>query len=89
MVYNLPLYTILVWNMDNQYQQFDFQILIDLLAEETELYTRAFISGKVQDTARHKAIIDSLVAEIKHRKQEASLPPFANIQPPSNQHSGA
>jgi len=56
--------------MDHQHQQFYLQALIDLLAEETEKYTRASISGKVNDIAHHKAVIDALVVEIKRRKQE-------------------
>jgi phage terminase large subunit-like protein len=61
--------------MNDQHQQIHLQDLIDLLAEETEKYTRAFISGKVNDIAHHKAVIDALVVEIKRRKQEGGSSP--------------
>jgi hypothetical protein len=60
--------------MHHNYQQFDLQTLIDLLAEETEKYTKAFISGRLQDGDYHREIIDSLVEEIHTRKQGAILP---------------
>jgi hypothetical protein len=59
--------------MHHNYQQFDLQTLIDLLAAETEKYTKAFISGNSQISAQHRASIDALVEEIHSRKQEAIL----------------
>jgi|RhiMetdeSRZDD1v2_1073273.scaffolds.fasta_scaffold18748_6 hypothetical protein len=53
-----------------RYQQLDLQSLIELLAEETQLYTRAFIGGQTIEAAWHKATIDALVEEIKRRKNE-------------------
>ena len=57
-------------NMDQNYQQLNLQSLIDLLAEETEKHTKAFISGKSEEVANHREIINSLIAEIEHRKME-------------------
>lgn len=69
--------------MDNEFRQLDLVPLIDLLAEETEKYTRAFISGKVNDAAMHKAVIDALVEEIKRRK-EGFTPPYIGSRIPQN-----
>jgi alpha-D-ribose 1-methylphosphonate 5-triphosphate synthase subunit PhnG len=55
--------------MHKNFQQFDLQMLIDLLAEETEKYTKAFISGDQKKTAKQKAVIDALVEEINIRKR--------------------
>ena len=55
--------------MDHQYQQFYLQALIDLLAEETEKYTKAFVSGSSNESAQHGAIINALVEEINIRKR--------------------
>lgn len=54
--------------MHENLQQFDFQALIDLLAEETEKYTKAFISGDQKKTAEHRVVLDALVSEINFRK---------------------
>jgi hypothetical protein len=64
------------------YQQLDLQMLIDLLAKETELYTKAFISGKQQALAVHKISIDALVAEITRRKKAEIKPPEQDKTPP-------
>ena len=63
--------------MDSNYQQLDLQTLLDLLAEETEKFTKAFISTKQGDLAQHKVIID-VISEIKRRKQGHLLP--ANLR---------
>jgi hypothetical protein len=55
--------------MHHTYQQLDLQTLIDLLAEETEKYTKAFIGGNLQDSVQHRATIDALVEEINIRKR--------------------
>lgn len=54
-----------------RYQQLDLQSLIELLAEETQLYSRAFISDQTTDAVWHKTTIDTLVEEIKRRKNES------------------
>ena len=75
--------------MDHQYQQFYLQALIDLLAEETEKYTRASVSGKVNDIAHHKAVIDALIVEIKRRKQEGNLSSYIDSPIPESNGSEA
>ena len=70
--------------MDHQHQQLYLQALIDLLAEETQKYTRASISGKVNDIAQHKAVIDALVVEIKRRKQEGDVSSYPNLPIPES-----
>lgn len=59
--------------MDN-YQQLDLQTLIDLLAKETQLYTKAFGGGKQGDMAVHKITIDALISEITRRKNKQNTP---------------
>jgi hypothetical protein len=44
--------------------------LIDLLAEETQNYTRAFSSGNQLVAGIHKTTIDALVEEINRRKKD-------------------
>ena len=60
--------------MHHDYQQLELQTLIDLLAEETKEYTKAFISGRLRDGIQHRAIIDALVEEIQIRKRAVMLP---------------
>jgi hypothetical protein len=60
--------------MHQHYQQFDLQTLIDLLAKETQAYTKAFIGGRLQDGEQHRATIDALIEEIQIRKRGALLP---------------
>jgi len=55
--------------MAHNYRQLDLQTLIDLLAEETQNYTKAFVSGRLQDCDQHRATIDALVEEINIRKR--------------------
>lgn len=55
------------------YQQFDLQTLIDLLAEETEKYTKAFIIGSLKESSQQRAIINALVEEINIRKTGATV----------------
>ena len=71
-------------NMDQTYQQLDLQALIDLLAEETQKYTRAFISGNQAETAIRKTILDALVVEVKRRKKGDFQPPIAGLEIPPN-----
>jgi hypothetical protein len=61
--------SLLVYNMQNGFQPIELQTLIDLLAEETQKYTRAFISGNQQVAGIHRSTIDALVEEINRRKK--------------------
>ena len=60
--------------MQPDFRPFELQTLIDLLAEETQKYTRAYISGNQQVTAIHRATIDALVDEINSRKKNPQFP---------------
>lgn len=55
--------------MAHNFQQLDLQTLIDLLAEETEKYTKAFVIGSLKESNQHGAIINALVEEINIRKR--------------------
>lgn len=57
--------------MYQNYQQLELQTLIDLLAEETQKYTKAFISGNSKEVDQQRTIIDALVEEINTRKRES------------------
>jgi hypothetical protein len=70
--------------MDQNYQQLDLQALIDLLAEETQQYTRAFISGNQEETSIRKTIIDALVVEVNRRRKVNFQPPNAGLEIPPN-----
>ncbi|NII26325.1 hypothetical protein HB364_14635 [Pseudoflavitalea sp. X16] len=70
--------------MDRNYQQLDLPTLVDLLAEETQRFTRAFISGTQDEILQYKASTDALVAEINRRKKEASLPSMTDSPIPPN-----
>lgn len=74
--------------MDSNYQQLDLQTLFDLLAEETEKFTKAFISSKQGDLAQHKVIIE-LISEIKRRKQGHLLPANLRLENASDPFSDA
>ena len=67
-----------------EYQQLDLQALIDLLATETQEYTRAFTKGSQDEIAVKRIVMEALIAEIKKRKKEAVLPQNAlkAISPP-------
>lgn len=56
-------------HMHHNYQQFDLQTLIDLLAVETERYTETFTSGGSSHNVEHRVSIDALVEEILIRKR--------------------
>jgi hypothetical protein len=58
----------------HEYQQLDIQALIDLLANETQEYTRAYARGAQDEIAVKRIIMDALIAEIKRRKKEDVLP---------------
>ena len=58
--------------MKSWYQQ-DVQALVDLLAEETEKYTKHFISSNITKAADHKAIIDGLIIEIRRWKSSSEM----------------
>ncbi|MFL5745631.1 MAG: hypothetical protein ACJ751_13250 [Niastella sp.] len=55
--------------MAHNYRQLDLQTLIDLLAEETEKYTKAFVNGSLKESDQHGANINALVEEINIRKR--------------------
>lgn len=57
--------------MHQKYQHLDLQTLVDLLAEETQKYTKAFINGKSDVVEQQRIIIDFLVEEINNRKRRA------------------
>lgn len=59
--------------MNHTYQQQDLQTLIDLLAQETEKYTKAFAIGSSKESNQYRAIIDALVEEINIRKQREKV----------------
>lgn len=58
--------------MQPDFRPLELQTLIDLLAEETQKYTRAFIAGNQTVTAIHRSTIDALVDEINRRKKTGS-----------------
>jgi hypothetical protein len=62
--------SLLLIEMQHPFQPFDLQTLIDLLAEETQNYTRAFSSGNQLVAGIHKTTIDALVEEINRRKKD-------------------
>jgi len=57
--------------MQPDFRPLELQTLIDLLAEETQKYTRAFTSGNHVVTAIHRSTIDALVEEINSRKKSS------------------
>jgi hypothetical protein len=57
--------------MQPDFKAIELQTLIDLLADETQHYTRAFISGNQMVAAIHRSTIDSLVEEINRRRNAA------------------
>jgi len=70
--------------MNKQPQLPDVHVLVDWLAKETQLYTRAFINGANNETlTRHRVVIDALVSEIRRRKAEDLVPSqvLSNLPP--------
>ena len=59
--------------MHHNYQQLDIQTLIDLLAEETEKYTKALNGGSSNEIGQQRAIINILIEEIHIRIRAAIL----------------
>jgi hypothetical protein len=55
--------------MDVYYQHLDLKSLLDLLAEETEKYRKAFISGDSSETAYYLTKVNNIIAEIYQRKE--------------------
>src|SRR5687767_5675882 len=51
--------------MDKNFRQLDLQALIDLLAEETEKYSKASNGEMPEEVKYHRTIIDVLVTEKK------------------------
>jgi hypothetical protein len=70
--------------MDQNYQQLDLQELLDLLARETQNFTKAFVHGMQEEILHYKATTDALVAEIRRRKKDVVLPPTGNLEIPPN-----
>ena len=68
----------------HHYQQLDLLALIDLLANETQEYTRAFTRGAQDEVTIRKTVMDALIAEIRSRKKENVLPQnvLSVISPP-------
>jgi hypothetical protein len=60
--------------MDRSFQHLELHTLLDMLAEETQNYTKAFTSGALKEVKDRKTVIDALIAEIKTRKK-ATAPP--------------
>lgn len=73
----------------HHYQHLDLQALIDLLAIETQEYTKAVSRGVQQEIAMRRTVMESLISEIKARKKEDILPHnvISAITPPEQ--SGA
>lgn len=63
--------SLLVDSMQPDFKAIELQTLIDLLADETQQYTRAFICGNQVVAAIHRSTIDSLVEEINRRRNAA------------------
>jgi hypothetical protein len=61
-------------SMQPDFQRIELQTLIDLLAEETQKYTKAFSSGNQAVISIHRATIDALVKEINLRKESPKTP---------------
>jgi len=59
--------------MEGYYQHLDLHSLLELLAEETEKYTKAFAIGSSKESNQYRAIIDALVEEINIRKQREKV----------------
>ena len=64
--------------MDDNYQQFDLQSLLDLLAVETERYTRVFTTGDHIETAFCRMKVNAIITEIHKRKDP--FPPENKVQ---------
>jgi hypothetical protein len=75
--------------MDHNYQRLNLQGLIDLLAEETERYTKAFTSRNQGDIMYHNANIQALISKINKRKREDSLSPNEKLENTSDSISDA
>lgn len=54
--------------MELNYQQLDLATLLDLLAEETEKYTKAYTGGDSAETEKSRIKVNALIAEIYQRK---------------------
>ena len=54
--------------MDDNYQQLNLQEFLDLLAGETEKYTKAFASGNSTETDNCRTKVAALIEEINRRK---------------------
>lgn len=74
----------------HHYQHLDVQALIDLLATETQEYTKAFSRGVQQEIAMRRTVMESLIAEIKARKKEEILPQnvLSATTPPEQPNTG-
>jgi hypothetical protein len=75
--------------MDDNYQQLDLQSLLDLLAEETEKYTKAFTSGNSAETTNSRTKVNALIAEIYQRKGLLNLEKKVESSPDSTTDAAA
>src|SRR5688572_16623761 len=66
--------------MDPNYQQLDLYSLLDLLATETEKYTKAFTSGDLSGTENSRTKVNALITEIIQRKQKGLLSPEIEVK---------
>lgn len=58
----------------------DLQSLIDLLAKETEKYTKACVAKIPEQISLHKAMVESLIAEI-YRRRRMPIPQLVGSVP--------
>ena len=61
-----------MWDMGENYETYDLQALLDLLAEATENYTKVLVNnGSPDELDKNKRLMNQLLLEIKKRKQES------------------
>ena len=61
-----------LWDMGENYETYDLQALLDLLAEATENYTKVLVNnGSSDELDKNKRLVNQLLLEIKKRKQES------------------
>jgi len=67
--------------MYHNFHQLSLQKLIDLLAEETQKYTKAIRTSNSKEVDLQRSKIDFLVEEINSRKQGSSMQDMTQIHP--------
>ena len=61
-----------LWDMGENYETYDLQALLDLLAEATENYTKVLVNnGSSDELDKNKRLVNQLLLENKKRKQES------------------